>query len=430
MNILVTGATGLIGSAICARLNVDGHRIVGVIRPGSLRQRRHLFDEIVEIDIARAVRPEDWIPRLSGIDAVVNCAGVLQDSPRESTQGVHATGPDALFAACESRNIRRVIHFSAIGVDRGGLSDFSRSKLAGDEALMARDLDWVILRPSVVLGRAVFGASALFRGLAALPVVPKAPDTGKLQVVQLDDVVETVAFFLKLGAPAQVALELAGPERLEFSEIVAEYRRWLGWPPARVVGLSSTLSNLTYRLGDLVGILGWRPAMRTTAQREIARGAVGDPTEWRSLTGIEPRSLQDSLRADPAAVQERWFAKLYFLKPIIFAVFAVFWIGTGIISLGPGWELGVRLMEQAGAGPLSAPGVIAGALADIAVGIAIAYRPTARWGLYGALALSAFYLVTGTILMPVLWSDPIGPMFKILPIMALNLVALAVLEER
>lgn len=430
MNILVTGATGLIGSAICARLKGDGHRIVGVIRPGSLRQHRHLLDEIVEIDIAKAVRPEDWTPHLSGIDAVVNCAGVLQDSPRESTQGVHAIGPDALFAACESSNVRRVIHFSAIGVDRGELSDFSRSKFAGDQALMARDLDWVILRPSVVLGRAVFGASALFRGLAALPFVPQTPGTGKLQVVRLDDVVETVAFFLKPGAPAQVALELAGPERLEFSEIVAEYRRWLGWPPARVVGLSDTLSNLTYRLGDLVGILGWRPAMRTTAQREIVRGAVGDPTEWRTVTGIEPRSLQDSLHADPASVQERWFAKLYFLRPVIFAVFAVFWIGTGIISLGPGWELGVRLMEQAGAGPLSAPGVVAGALADIAIGIAIAYRPTAKWGLYGALVLSAFYLVTGTILMPVLWSDPIGPMFKILPIMALNLVALAILEER
>jgi uncharacterized protein YbjT (DUF2867 family) len=430
VKILVTGATGLIGSAVCARLKGDGHRIAGVVRPGGLRQRNQLLDEIVEIDIAKAVRPDDWESHLSGTDAVVNCAGVLQESPRDSPQGVHAFGADALFAACVSRNVRRVIHFSAIGVDRGGLSDFSRSKFAGDQALMARDLDWVILRPSVVLGRAVFGASALFRGLAALRFVPETPDTGKLQVVQLDEVVETVAFFLEPGAPSQVAVELAGPERLEFREIVAEYRHWLGWPPARVVGLSGILSNLTYRIGDLVSMLGWRPAMRTTAQREIARGAVGDPAEWRRLTGIEPRSLRESLRAEPASVQERWFAKLYFLKPVTFVVFAAFWIGTGIISLGPGWDLGVRLMEEAGAGFLSAPGVIAGALADIAIGIAIAYRPTARWGLYGALALSAFYLVMGTILMPVLWSDPIGPMLKILPIMVLNLVALAILEER
>ena len=39
-----------------------------------------------------ANRPEDWAQHLQGIDAVVNCAGVLQDSPRESTQGVHVDG--------------------------------------------------------------------------------------------------------------------------------------------------------------------------------------------------------------------------------------------------------------------------------------------------------------------------------------------------
>lgn len=75
--------------------------------------------------------------------------------------------------------MKRVIHFSAIGVNREQPSAFSSSKLAGDRALMARDLDWVILRPSVVVGWPVFGASALIRGLAALPVLPSMPGTGR-----------------------------------------------------------------------------------------------------------------------------------------------------------------------------------------------------------------------------------------------------------
>jgi uncharacterized protein YbjT (DUF2867 family) len=388
------------------------------------------LDQTVELDIAKAVRPEDWLPFLQDIEVVVNCAGVLQDSPRDSTHGVHAAGAAALFAACERQGVRRVIHFSAIGVDRGGLTDFSRSKLAGDEALMERDLDWVILRPSVVLGRAAAGGSALLRGLAALPLLPEVPDAGLLQVVQLDDVTRTVAFFVDPRSPSRIALDIAGPQRLRFCEVVAAYREWLGWRSARQVRLPGFLFNVMYRLGDVAGMLGWRSPMRTTARREIVRGAVGDPSEWRRITGIEPRPLSEALMVEPATVQERWFAGLFFLKPLILATFAVFWIGTGIISLWPGWVIGVNLMEAAGAGPLSAPGVVAGAVADIMVGMAIAYRPTARAGLYGALALSIFYLVSGTILMPVLWSDPIGPMFKILPIMALNLVALAILDER
>lgn len=429
MKILVIGSTGLIGSAVCARLKSDGHEIVGTVRPGSAL-RLAVVDQIVEIDIAKTVHAKDWERHLDGIDAVVNCAGVLQKGPTESPSGVHFAGIAALFEACERGGVRRVIHFSAIGVDRGVLSDFSQTKLAGDEALMARDLDWVILRPSVVLGRAAFGASALMRGLAALPILPSMPASGPLQVVGLEEVVETVAFFIKPSAPKQVVLELAGPERLTFDDVVATYRRWLGWRPARRLALPAFMANAAYRLGDLAGTLGWRPAMRTTAQREIVRGAVGDPSAWREVTGFPTRTFADTLAAEPASVQERWFAKLYVLKPLIFVVFGLFWILTGIISLGPGFDNGVRLMEATGAGPLSAPAVIAGALADIVVGLAILYRPTARLGLYGALVVSVFYLVVGTILAPELWTEPLGPMLKILPIMVLNLVALAILEER
>ena len=93
---------------------------------------------------------------------------------------------------------------------------------------MASDLDWIILRPSVVVGRPAYGGSALFRGLASLPVLPVMPNTGLLQVVQLDDVADTVLFFLAPGAPTRLALDLAGPEQLPFTEVVRKYRRWLG----------------------------------------------------------------------------------------------------------------------------------------------------------------------------------------------------------
>jgi hypothetical protein len=256
------------------------------------------------------------------------------------------------------------------------------------------------------------------------------PDTGPLQVVQLDEVAATVSFLLAPSAPAKIALELAGPEKLSFDQIVAVYRNWLGWKPAGAMRLPDALSSALYRMGDIAGWLGWRPAMRTTAQREIVRGAVGDPGPWREMTGLPARSLSQALLAEPASVQERWFARLYFLKPAIFVVFSLFWIGTGIVSLGPGYDSGVDLMERAGPDFLAAPAVVAGALADIIVGLAILWRPAARLGLYGALALSLFYLVVGTVVVPELWEEPLGPMLKIWPIMALNLVALAILEER
>ncbi|PCK81717.1 SDR family oxidoreductase [Rhizobium sophoriradicis] len=428
MKILVIGATGLVGSAVCAGLATGGHNVISAVRPG--KQPDGGLGTWVEVDIAKAVEPSDWLPHLEGIDAVVNCAGALQDGMRHNMTAVHAQGPRALFSACEQSGVRRIIHFSAIGVDRQQPSAFSRTKLSGDMALMETNLDWVILRPAVILGDAAFGSSALFRGLAALPVPPAMPSTGKLQVVQLEDVTETVLRFVDKADPSKLSLEIVGPQPLDFDEIVARYRRWLGWPPAKRYLLPRPLASLLYRLGDIAGLLGWRPPVRSTAAREIVRGAVGDPTDWTAATGIRPLSLDDALARRPVSVQERWFAKLYFLKPVIFLLLPLFWIATGIISLTSGFEEGLELMLAGGAGWLAAPSVVAGALADIVVGCAIALRRTARWGLYAAVLLSLFYAAAGTAILPELWNEPLGPLTKIWPIIVLHLVALAILEER
>jgi uncharacterized protein YbjT (DUF2867 family) len=427
VRVLLTGSTGLIGSAIAARLLAEGHEVTGVGRRGGPQPGMRW----ITLDIRNASRPDDWIAHLTGIDAVVNCIGVLQDSTLDSTQAAHASGPAALFAACEKAGVKRVIHFSAIGADRETPSAFSRSKAIGDKALMASSLDWVILRPSVVVGRSAYGGSALFRGLAALAVQPRVQDAGPLQIVQLDDVVDTVVWFLRPNAPARVQLELAGPDRLVFDDVVASYRKWLGWRPARQIGVPSWVMTLAYRLGDFAGWLGWRPPIRSTAQHEIVRGAIGDPAPWTQMTGIVPRSLEASFRTGPATVQERWFARLYLLKALVFGVFSAFWIATALMSFGPGWDIGIGLMHEGGVTGIAAPlTVIAGALADLCIGIGIAFRRTARPALYAALLLSLAYVVIGTILVPRLWIDPLGPMLKIWPVLALNLVALAILEDR
>src|SRR5205085_10819513 len=159
--------------------------------------------------------------------------------------------------------------------------------------------------------------------------------------------------------------------------------------------------------------------------------SVGDASRLTQLTGILPRDLEAALAREPASVQERWFARLYLLKPAVIVVFALFWFTTGIVSLGPGRERGIELVMEGGTGrALATLATLSGGFADVVIGIAMAFRRTCRPALYAAFAISIVYMVIGAILVPRLWIDPLGPMLKIGPVMVFNLVALAILDDR
>jgi uncharacterized protein YbjT (DUF2867 family) len=129
VRVLLTGANGLIGSVVAARLMAEAHEVTGVGRRAATAPAMPW----IRLDLRNMAGAEDWLPHLKGIDAVVNCAGVLQDSSTDSTQAAHATAPAALFAACGQAGVRRVIHLSAIEMDRETPSAFSRSKAIGDK---------------------------------------------------------------------------------------------------------------------------------------------------------------------------------------------------------------------------------------------------------------------------------------------------------
>jgi uncharacterized protein YbjT (DUF2867 family) len=384
--------------------------------------------EWITADITQ-LRSAGWDRLVDGCEAVVNCAGVFDDSLRDSTRKVHVDAPTALYAACERKGVKRVILISAIGVD-DRRTPFARTKKQGELALQKTTLDWVILRPSIVIGKGAYGGGALLRGLGALPVLPLEEGLGRIQPVALDDVISTIIRMIDATSPSDITLELAGPARLSMADAAAIFRRWMGWKPARRIALPAWLAWPLYATGALANWLGWRTPVSWSGRKEMQRGAQGDPTVWERVMGAPATSLETFLGAHPADLQARRFAAFYVLKPVIFIVTILFWIGTGLISIGPGYDIGVDLMEAGGAGPLSGPSVIAGGLADIAIGIGIAVRRTARLALWAAIAISLFYAVAGTGILPQLWADPIGPMLKIWPLIVLNLVAIALLRER
>ena len=112
MRVLVTGAYGLIGSACMARLHADGHDLVAAGRAIADARRRFPYAQWIEADFMRLRDAQAWQPLLGGIDAVVNCVGVLQDGAGDDVQRIQFDGTVALFDGCaRARRQARDPHF-------------------------------------------------------------------------------------------------------------------------------------------------------------------------------------------------------------------------------------------------------------------------------------------------------------------------------
>jgi len=430
MRVLVIGGYGLIGGYVMAALHRERWKIIGAGREIAPAARRLPFAAWVMVDLRRMREPTQWAHLLVGVDAVVNCAGALQESPRDDLAVVHVEAMRALFAACATAGVRKIVHISAAGLD-GQVTRYAETKRDAEAALRGADLDWAILRPALVLAPAAYGGSALLRGLAAFPgFIPALFADRLVQVVSAEDVAEAVVRCVQPGAPGRIALDIAAPSATSLRDILLALRTWLGLPPAPVIAVPAAIGRLAAWAADAVAALGWRSPMRSTSLAQLAGGVEARGPGAEAVLGFAPKSLDEMLAGWPSGVQERWFARLYFLKPFGLVALIAFWLVSGVIGLTVGRQQAAGLLTPPLAPPLANAAVAAGGLLDVALAALACFRRTAPAALKGMVALSAAYLAGATLVRPDLWTDPLGPLVKAVPAALLALMVLAVMDER
>lgn len=429
MRIVVIGAYGLLGGYVTARLLNDGHDVVGVGRDVAPAKRR--FPEVVWVKAdLRTTTQVAWAEILQSADVVVNCAGALQDGPRDRLQAVHADTVSMFTRASEASGVKRIVQISAVGVDedRGA---FARTKRDADAAVREGAVDWVILRPGLVLAPAAYGGSALLRGLAGFPfVIPAIAPNAPVQCVWADDVAEAVSRAVALDAPSRIVCDILADEQTSLGDVLTAMRAWLGFGAAPVVALPVWMGRRFARGADILAYLGWRSPMRTTSIDQLTAGVKGRGRDAEDLLGFRPRRLAEALGRWPSGVQERWFARLYFVKPLGLAALAAFWIVSGLIGFAAHGRA-ASLLTGAGMGPdASACFVTAGSVADVALGVLACFRRSAPLALVGMILVTCAYLIGATLWLPGLWGDPLGPLVKSVPAAILAMAVLALMDER
>ncbi len=431
MNVLVLGGYGLIGDEIVGRLLRDGHHVTGLGRDVRDAERRRPAVRWIAADMSQLLAAEDWLRVVAGVDVVVNAAGALQDGPRDRLDAIHRRSVTALVAACEQAGVRGFVQISAVGADPSSENPFFSTKAEGDRAVATSSLEWTILRPGLVIAPAAYGGTALLRALAAFPCfIPAVMSRQPIQTVSVADVTEAVSRAVAGSLPPHLAVDLVEGNARSLADVLLAFRAWLGLPPARVVPMPAVLGRLAGAVADGLGMLGWRSPLRSAALAALGRGVTGNAAPWNEISGHPLQPLEATLADMPANVQERWFARLWLVKPVLLACLSIFWLVSGVIGLIRQVEAADVLVSHGVPGNFAHLSVLAGSAADILVGAAVVVRPFARRALLAMIAITLFYLAAATLLVPELWLAPLGPLVKTIPTLCLVLVALAVLDER
>ena len=219
--ILLTGATGVVGSALLRRLTAAGEPVRCLVR-----DPRRLGPERVRVQIALGdlVDPSSFRHAMRGVRTVIHLAASIRDQPSGSIEELNGIATWRMVAAAERAGVERFIFFSTLEASTLSPARFFRAKALAEDAVERSGVPHTTFAPSIVYSPGDPWLTLLERMALLSPVVPLAGSGDTLfQPIWAEDVADCVMAALDGAGPAEGEsgrYELAGPDTLSHEAIV------------------------------------------------------------------------------------------------------------------------------------------------------------------------------------------------------------------
>lgn len=251
LTVAVIGATGFVGDAVTRRLASQGHRVIALSREG---ERPAGWPGGVQARAADVTTGDGLADALAGADAAVHLVAIPRESGGRTFAGVNVRGTQRAVEAAAAAGIRRFVHLSALGVVDDPKLGYLYSKWLGEQIVRDSDLDWVVLRPSLLFGPGD-GFFNLIKitlrwwspGLVAIP----GRGDARFQPLSVEDLALAVERSVVDADRSRTVYELGGPDYWSYREIVDEVMRVTGKrriPVPMPIPLISALTVATDRV--------------------------------------------------------------------------------------------------------------------------------------------------------------------------------------
>jgi NADH dehydrogenase len=202
---------------------------------------------------------------------------------------IHRGGTENCLRAARSNDVDRFVQMSALGADPDGPTHYIRAKGKAEQLVRESDLEWVILRPSVVFGDG--GEFVPFTRKLTPPVVAPLPGGGKtkFQPIYVGDLVEILAATIEDETHTGETYDIGGPQVLRLAD-VAKLARNASGGSVSVLPVPMAAAEVGLKLAGLVpgspmGADQYRSLQldNTTEDNDITAFGI-DPTELTRLS--------------------------------------------------------------------------------------------------------------------------------------------------
>jgi uncharacterized protein YbjT (DUF2867 family) len=290
--LLLTGATGSIGSRLLALLLERGEDVRCLVRDPRRLGEQRVDVQIALGDLGDLADPHTLRQSLRGVDTVVHLAATIRDQPPRRIEELNGLATVRLVGAAERAGVRRFVFFSALDAGAAQRTRFFRAKWVAERAVESSPLETAIFAPSIVYDRSDPWIT-LLRRFSFLPVLPVSGEgRAAFQPIWAQDVAECVVAALA-GEALRPRYELAGPETLTYDQMADLVSRIAGRPRELVhvplPAIKASLVALRAVFGEAV-FATWEEAELMEVAMISGRGAAD-----AQALGVEPRRMSDVL---------------------------------------------------------------------------------------------------------------------------------------
>jgi uncharacterized protein YbjT (DUF2867 family) len=220
--ILVTGASGYVGSHIVKQLVDKGEPVRAMVRSRYQAERegrlRGLAIEWAEADVTL---PDTLPEAMADTKAIIHTVAIAVEKGGRTYEAINYQGTVNVVQAAKASGVQRFINISQLGADSNLPYRFLASKGKAQEYVARSGLDWTAFRPSVIWGPEDEFANTFARLVPFSPIIYPIVGDGqaRFQPIWVEDVVTCIVAALSDTGTIKKEYELGGPEVLTLEEI-------------------------------------------------------------------------------------------------------------------------------------------------------------------------------------------------------------------